>query len=224
MPVLYIANKNYSSWSLVPWVLLRERGVPFEEKLVPFHAAPFTTFSPSGKVPCLIDGAITVWDSAAIIEYLAESHPELWPAERAARAFARSVAAEMHSGFMALRTVCGMNCGLRVRLRAIDAALGNDLARLDAVVAEGRVRFGGPFLAGAAFSGADAVYAPVAFRLLTYAPPVAVATADYFRRVREVPSMRAWYAAALAETWRDAGHDAEILEYGTISEDLRARA
>jgi glutathione S-transferase len=224
MPILYIANKNYSSWSLVPWALLHERGVAFDEKLVPFHAAPFTAFSPSGNVPCLVDGAITVWESTAIIDYLAESHPDLWPAARAARAFARAVAAEMHAGFMALRTVCGMNCGVRVRLRAIDAALARDLARLDAVVGDGLARFGGPFLAGAAFSGADAVYAPVAFRLQTYAPPVATATADYFERVRALPSMRAWYAAALAEPWRDAGHDAEIADHGTVTEDLRAGA
>lgn len=221
MPILYIANRNYSSWSLVPWVLLRERGVAFEERLVPFHAAPFTTFSPSGKVPCLVDDGITVWDSAAIIEYLAEAHPDLWPAARGARAFARCAAAEMHSGFMALRTVCGMNCGVRVRLREVGDALRADLARLDALIADGLARFGGPFLAGAQFSGADAVYAPVAFRLQTYAPPVAPATRDYFQRVLALPAMRDWYAAALAETWRDAIHDAEIGDYGTLTEDLR---
>lgn len=117
-----------------------------------------------------------------------------------------------------------MNCGVRVRLAQVDASLRVDLTRLDAVIADGLARFGGPFLAGARFSGADAVYAPVAFRLQSYAPPVAAATAEYFRRVRELPAMREWYAAALAEPWRDAGHDAEIADYGTLIEDLRAVA
>jgi glutathione S-transferase len=224
MPTLYIANKNYSSWSLVPWVLLRELAIPFEEKLMPFHGTAFKTFSPSGKVPCLTDGQVTVWDSAAITEYLAEAHPEVWPADKAARAFARCVAAEMHSGFMPLRNQCGMNCGLRVKLHGVDADLQRDLARLDALVADGLARFGGPFLAGAAFSAADACYAPVAYRLQTYAPPVAPATDAYFKRVRALPSMQDWYRAALAETWRDAGHDAEAAEWGAVTEDLRAVA
>ncbi|HEX7326698.1 MAG TPA: glutathione S-transferase family protein [Rhodanobacteraceae bacterium] len=228
MPTLYIANRNYSSWSLVPWVLLRQRGIPFDEKLVPFqgnatHAA-FQKFSPSGKVPCLVDGAITVWDSLAIIEYLAEAHPQVWPADTAARAFARCVAAEMHSGFMPLRTQCGMNCGVRVRLHRVDAALRDDLARLDALCAEGLHRFGGPFLAGSAFSAADAVYAPVAFRLQTFDPPVAAATRAYFQHVLGLAPMQDWYRAALAETWRDAGHDAEAAEWGTVTGDLRTGA
>ena len=104
MLTLYTANKNYSSWSLRPWLVLRELGIPFEEKLVPFHVGAFSGFSPSGKVPCLVDGDTTVWDSLAITEYVAEAHPQVWPDDRAARAFARSAAAEMHSGFMALRT------------------------------------------------------------------------------------------------------------------------
>lgn len=224
MTTLYIANKNYSSWSLVPWSLLTELGIPFEEKLMPFHGAAFKTFSPSGKVPCLVDGAITVWDSAAIIEFLADTHSNVWPADKAARAFARCIAAEMHSGFMPLRNQCGMNCGLRVKLRRVDDALQRDLARLDALVADGIARFGGPFLAGAKFSAADAMYAPVAYRLQTFDPPVAPATRDYFQRLRELPSLQAWYRAALAETWRDAGHDAEAAEWGTVTEDLRAVA
>lgn len=224
MTTLYIANKNYSSWSLVPWSLLTELGIPFEEKLMPFHGAAFKTFSPSGKVPCLVDGAITVWDSAAIIEYLADTQRNVWPADRTARAFARCIAAEMHSGFMPLRNQCGMNCGLRVTLHRVDDDLQRDLARLDALVADGITRFGGPFLAGAQFTAADAMYAPVAYRLQTFAPPVAPATRAYFQRLRDLPSLQAWYRAALAETWRDAGHDAEAAEWGTITEDLRAVA
>jgi len=228
MPTLYIANKNYSSWSLRPWVLLRDLAIPFEEKLVPFRGAPglngqvFGTFSPSGKVPCLVDGNITVWDSLAITEYLAESYPGVWPANKAARVFARCAAAEMHSGFTALRTQCGMNCGIRVRLHRVDNALKSDLARLNALWNDGLQRFGGPFLAGSAFSAADAFYAPVAFRIQTYMQPLDDAANAYTQRLLALPSMQDWYREALAETWRDAGHEAEVAEWGTIIEDLRA--
>lgn len=222
MPVLYIANKNYSSWSLRPWVLLRELGIPFEEKLMPFHATAFTTFSPSGKVPCLVDGDLTVWDSFVITEYLAEAHPEVWPADKTARAFARCAAAEMHSGFMALRTQCGMNCGIRVRLHRVDDALQRDLTRLNALWNDGLKRFGGPFLAGRQFSAADAFFAPVAFRIQTYAPPLGENAKAYAQRLLALPSMREWYGDALKETWRDAGHDSEATHWGTITEDLRA--
>jgi glutathione S-transferase len=222
MPTLYIANKNYSSWSLRPWVLLRELGIPFEEKLMPFHGGAFTAFSPSGKVPCLVDGAITVWDSLAITEYVAEAHPAVWPADKAARAFARCAAAEMHSGFAALRTQCGMNCGIRVKLHRVDEALQCDLTRLNALWNDGLQRFGGPFLAGDQFTAADAFFAPVAFRIQTYAPPLNDAANAYARCLQALPSMQDWYRAALAETWRDAGHDGEVTEWGTITEDLRA--
>ncbi|MGH8153870.1 MAG: glutathione S-transferase family protein [Rhodanobacteraceae bacterium] len=221
MPTLYIANKNYSSWSLRAWVLMRELGMPFEEKLMPFQGGPFTGFSPSGKVPCLVDGDVTVWDSLAIAEYLAETHPGVWPADGAARTFARCAAAEFHSGFMALRTQCGMNCGLRVQLHRVDAELQRDLTRLEALWNDGLQRFGGPFLAGHAFTAADAFYVPVAFRIQTYAPPLGDAAKAYARRLLALPSVNDWYRAALAETWRDAGHEAEVAEWGTISEDLR---
>src|SRR5690349_9794152 len=117
MYTLYIANKNYSSWSLRPWLLMRQLGIPFEERLVPFGhgAGGFRTFSPTGKVPCLVDGDTVVWDSLSIVEYLADRHPGVWPAEPKARAWARSAAAEMHSGFAALRERCTMNLGIRVR-------------------------------------------------------------------------------------------------------------
>lgn len=224
MPTLYLANKNYSSWSLRPWLVLRQLGIPFEEKLAPFHVGRFGGFSPSGKVPCLVDDGITVWDSLAITEYLAEAHPAVWPADRVARAFARSAAAEMHSGFMALRTQCGMNCGIRVQLRQIDATLQHDLDRLGALWNDGLARFGGPFLAGDRFSAADAFYAPVAFRIQTYGLPLDPVSMAYAERLLALPAMRAWYADALAETWRDAGHDAEVAEWGVVSEDLRASA
>jgi glutathione S-transferase len=203
-------------------VLLRELGIPFEEEVRPFHGGAFTTFSPSGKVPCLVDGATTVWDSLAITEYVAESHAQVWPADKAARAFARCAAAEMHSGFTVLRTQCGMSCGIRVKLHRVDDALRRDLARLNALWNDGLQRFGGPFLAGAKFTAADAFFAPVAFRIQTYAPPLDDAANAYARRLLALPSMQDWYRAALAETWRDAGHDAEVREWGTVTEDLRA--
>jgi glutathione S-transferase len=227
MPILYIANKNYSSWSLRSWVLLRELGIPFEERLVPFRGTPgsngevFRTFSPSGKVPCLVDGALTVWDSLAIAEYLAEAHPQVWPAEKTARAFARCAAAEMHSGFLALREQCSMNCGIRVKLHRVDDALARDLARIGELWSEGLRRFGGPFLAGAAFTAVDAFYAPVAFRIQTYSPPLDEAINAYAQRLLALPSMRNWYHAALAETWRDSGHEAGVAHWGAITGDLR---
>ncbi|MGH8125088.1 MAG: glutathione S-transferase [Rhodanobacteraceae bacterium] len=224
MPTLYIANKNYSSWSLRPWVLLRELGIPFEEKLMPFHGAAFAGFSPSGKVPCFVDGDVTVWDSLAITEYLAEAHPGVWPTGRTARAFARCAAAEMHSGFMALRAQCGMNCGVRVKLDRIDEALQRDLARLNALWNDGLQRFGGPFLAGSAFTAADAFFAPVAFRIQTYAPPLDATANAYAQRLLTLPSMQDWYQAALAETWRHAAHESELTGWGTVTEDLRAAA
>jgi glutathione S-transferase len=168
---LHIANKNYSSWSLRPWVLMRELDLPFEEQLTPFGGGGpegFRAFSPSGKVPCLIDGDTVVWDSLAITEYLAEIAPRVWPADPRARAWARSAAAEMHSGFQNLRGTCGMNCGLRVEIAPLPAGVVQDLARIDALWNEGLQRFGGPFLAGATFTGVDAFFAPVAFRVQSY--------------------------------------------------------
>jgi glutathione S-transferase len=223
---LYIGNKNYSSWSLRPWVLMRELGIPFREIVVPFGGAAnpdaFRAFSPSGKVPCLVDGAITVWDSLAITEYVAERHAGVWPAEAAARAWARCAAAEMHSGFQALRNTCGMNCGLRIRLHSMDAALDRDLRRLERLWADGLSRFGGPFLAGPRFSAADAFFAPVAFRLQTYDPPLDADARRYVAQLLALPSLQHWYTAALAETWRDAEHEQEVSSVGVWIQDLRA--
>lgn len=222
---LYIANKNYSSWSLRPWVLMRELGIAFEERLFPFapgsNLERFRAFSPTGKVPCLHDGATVVWDSLAIAEYLAERHAGVWPSDARARAWARSAAAEMHSGFAALRQRASMSCGQRVRLRELPADLGADLARLDALWGEGLARFGGPFLAGPAFGAVDAFYAPVAFRVQTYGLPLAAPAAAYAARLLALPAMRDWYAAALAEPWRDEAHEAEVAAAGTILQDLR---
>lgn len=224
MLVLYIANKNYSSWSLRPWVLMRELSIPFEEKLVPFAQGSsfeaFRKFSPSGKVPCLRDGGIAVWDSLAIAEYLAESHEGVWPKDRVARAWARSAAAEMHSGFAALRSHCSMSVGVRVKLTD-QAPIAKDVARLDELWSEGLTRFGGPFLAGSAFTTVDAFFAPVAFRHLTYGLSLGAAAAGYAERLLALPSMQRWEVEAIGETWRDAAHEEEIRALGTVTEDLR---
>jgi glutathione S-transferase len=223
---LYIANKNYSSWSLRPWVLMREREIAFREHLVPFGQESswqsYRKISPTGKVPCLVDGGTVVWDSLAIAEYLAERHARVWPAESAARAWARSAAAEMHSGFGELRNRCSMTCGQRIRLNEIPAALERDIARLGVLWNDGLRRFGGPFLAGDAFGAVDAFYAPVAFRIQSYGLALDAAAAAYVELLLQTRSMREWYADALAETLRDTPHEEEVLQMGRVMEDLRA--
>ena len=220
---LFIGNKNSSSWSLRPWVLLKELGIPFRERQVIFGTDQFRDFSPTGKVPCLVDGQTTVWDSWAITEYVGERHAHVWPAEAAARAWARSAAAEMHSGFFALRDACTMNVGIRVKLKTVSAALQRDLGRLEELWADGLGRFGGPFLTGARFCAADAFYAPVAFRIQTYEPPLNSAARRYAAQLLALPSMTDWYARALAETTRDEPHEAEARAAGEWTADLRAK-
>ena len=226
MYALYIANKNYSSWSLRPWVLLKTLDIPFEERFVPFLEgatyAEFRKFSPTGLVPCLVDGELTVWDSLAITEYVAEDHSRVWPTDRGARAWARSATSEMHSGFSALRTICGMNIGVRVRLHEESAALKANLARLDELWSEGLDRFGGPFLAGETFTAVDAFFCPVAFRIQTYGLKLGDKATAYAQRLLDLPAMRQWYADGIAETIRDLPHDAEIPDIGVMLEDLRA--
>ena len=222
MFTLYIANKNYSSWSLRAWVLMRELGIPFEEKLVPFGVSKADrAFSPSGRVPCLVDGDTTVWDSLAIAEYLAERFPKVWPADAAARAWARSASAEMHSGFFDLRSTCSMNCGVRVHIDNFPAGVLADLARVDELWNDGFARFGGPFLAGAAFTAVDAFFAPVAFRIQTYQPKLSERSLQYVDRLLALPSMQDWYAAALEETWRYEEYETLIHKVGTLLTDYR---
>jgi glutathione S-transferase len=222
---LYIANKNYSSWSLRPWVLMRELGIDFAERLLQFGQTAawesYRQIAPSGTVPCLVDGAAKVWDSLAIAEYLAERHAGVWPEDAAARAWARSASAEMHSGFAELRTRCSMSCGIRVRLHEIPPPLERDLVRLGSLWDEGLERFGGPFLADAAFTAVDAFFAPVAFRIQTYAPPLAAAAAAYAARLLSLPAMQAWYADALQERFRDEAHEREVPRFGLVTQDLR---
>jgi glutathione S-transferase len=219
---LYIANKNYSSWSLRPWVLMSVLGIPFEEKLVPFGVEnAFRAFSPSGRVPCLHDGNLVIWDSLAIVEYLAERFPTVWPADHAARAWARSAAAEMHSGFASLRNICSMNCGLRVRIKSFPQDLLADLERIEELWNDGFSRFEGPFLSGATFTAADAFFAPVAFRVQTFALELSGLSGQYVNRLLSLPAMKEWYAAALCELWRDEAHEREIIRVGSLLADHR---
>lgn len=221
MYTLYIANKNYSSWSLRPWLLMTELGLPFEEELVPFGQVAFTSFAPNGKVPCLHDQGAIVWDSLAITEYLAERHPGVWPADATARAWARCASAEMHSGFFALRETCTMNCGLRIHLPEWPAAVKADWQRAEAIWQEGLQRFGGPFLTGDRFTAVDAFFAPLAFRAQTYSPELGQAAQGYVQRLLALPGMQRWYQQALAETWRDEPHEADARGKGQWLQDLR---
>lgn len=223
---LFLTNKNYSSWSLRPWVLMRQLELAFRERLVPLTDGPdaFRAFSPSGRVPCLHDSDTVVWDSIGIVEYLAERHPGVWPSDARARAWARCAAAEMHAGFAALRERCSMSCGVRVRLHDMPPSLARDVARIGELWSDGLARFGGPFLAGPAFTAVDAFFAPVAFRVQTYALSLDEPGAAYVARMLALPAMRSWYSDAIAETWREPGHEAEIAATGTCFEDVRARA
>ncbi|MBO6719274.1 MAG: glutathione S-transferase family protein [Rhizobiaceae bacterium] len=222
---LVMANKNYSSWSLRPWVMLKAKGIEFTERLIPFPGGDsyelYRAHSPSGRVPCLIDAGQPVWDSLAIIEYLAERHPGVWPEDTAARAWSRSAAAEMHSSFQTLRDMCPMNCGVRVSLHARPAALQRDIARVGELWNEGLARFGGPYLAGAEFSGVDAFFAPVVFRAQSFGLDFGGKTAAYVERMLVEPAMVEWYGAALAEPWREPGHEAEATQFGTLTADHR---
>ncbi len=221
MYILHIANKNYSSWSLRPWALMRERGIGFEERMHPFGQERFHDFSPTGRVPMLVDGATTVWDSLAITEYLAERHAGVWPADAAARTWARCATAEMHSGFPVLRSRCAMTVGLRIRLAEFPPELQSDLARVDALWNEGLRRFGGPFLAGAAFTAVDAFFCPVAFRVQTYDLALTPPARDYCGRLLGLASMQAWTTDALLEPWRDPPHEDALRRAGEWVADLR---
>ncbi|MDZ4074650.1 MAG: glutathione S-transferase family protein [Hylemonella sp.] len=213
MRKLTIGNKNYSSWSMRPWVLLRQAGIPFEEVLVCFDGfdagsqfkQSLAGLTPTGKVPVLQDDALVIWDTLAIAEYLAEQFPEkgLWPQDKAARARARSVCAEMHAGFSALRSHCPQN--IEASLHQVGAliwrdqpAVRADVARLVAMWSELLQVYGGPLLFGD-FSIADAYFAPVCMRLKTYGLPVPPAIAAYMERVAALPGVAAWIADAKAE-------------------------
>jgi glutathione S-transferase len=222
---LITANRNYSSWSLRPWALMKALGIPFEDRIEPFtqdsNHAQFKIFSPTGLVPCLIDDGVTLWDSLGITLYLADRHDGVWPTDPAARAWAMCAVTEMHGGFVALRNDCTMNVGVRVTPNAMRPALVRDVARIAELWSEGLSRFGGPYLAGARFTAADAFYAPVAYRVRTYGLDVGAAGEAWVDMILALPAMQQWEAEALAESWREVGHEAELAACGTITADYR---
>jgi glutathione S-transferase len=205
---LVVGNKNYSSWSLRPWLAMRQAGIAFDEVVIPLYQqgskAALLAYSPAGKVPVLVHGERTVWDYLAILEYLAETFPAagLWPRDPAARALARCVSAEMHAGFAALRA--GMSMNLREHLpgRGRSDAVVADTARITAIWRDCRERFGdlGPFLFGR-FSIADAMYAPVATRFRTYAVELDPVSQTYAETILALPAFLEWQAAAQEEPW-----------------------
>ena len=211
---LIIANKLYSSWSLRPWILMQALGIPFEETVIPMYfpdsKARMLDVSPTGKMPCLVDGDVTVWESLAIMEYLHELFPEkgVWPGDVKARAHARAAANEMHAGFQALRNACPMNLGKRFAPREFGSEVADNVRRLEGLWSQARVRFGadGPFLYGR-FGAADAMFAPVVTRLDTYQIPVSSETRRYMDAVVKHPAFVAWRAAALQEPWTIAHYD-----------------
>jgi glutathione S-transferase len=203
---LIIANKNYSSWSMRPWLLMRHAGIAFDEELISFNDPDWTAkirrHAPTGKVPVLIDDGVTVWDSLAIVEYLAESFPDkhLWPDDRAARARARSLCAELHSGFQHMRERMPMNCQARFGNVLFDAKVRRDVARVVEIWTECRARHkaDGPFLFGR-FSIADAFFAPVTRRFVTYGVDVPEPARVYVEAVGALPAMQEWLMAAASE-------------------------
>jgi len=212
---LLIANKAYSSWSFRPWILMRHFAIPFAEISVPLGQASthadMLVHTPSAKAPCLKDGEITVWESLAIIEYLAENHSDLpiWPQAKAARAMARALAAEMHAGFMGLRSHLPMNMLRKISKRALTPDAEADVARLEIAFAAARGAFGraGPFLFSD-FSAADAMFAPIVNRLHIYDVAVSRETRAYMDTMMDLPAFRQWAEEAQAEPWRLEKYDA----------------
>ncbi len=216
MPLkLILANKAYSSWSLRPWILLAQLKIPFEEVVIPMDQpetrANMLKYAPTGKCPSLYDGKIAVWESLAIIEYVAEAHPEktVWPKGKAARAHARSLASEMHAGFGALRQTCPTNFRRPVGAIKLNDEVRADVARIEAAFEHARATFGrgGPFLFGR-FSAADAMFAPVVNRFHVYDIPVSTPTRAYMETIMALPVWKAWIADARAEPWRIEHYDA----------------
>lgn len=217
---LYIGNKNYSSWSLRVWLLLKHFGIPFNEHMVSVAGRDYNPalrpIAGNAKVPCLHAGGFQIWESLAIAEYLAEHHSGLWPTDQNARARARSISAEMHAGFAKLRTAMPMNLKLRLMGKPADPAVQRDIDRIIEIWAEARGRFAtdeGPFLFGA-FSVADGMFAPIACRFHTYNVPLPSADAAYRDNLLSHPAMREWYKSALQETEAHAHYDLLASEYG----------
>ena len=204
---LVIGNKNYSSWSMRPWIAMKAAGIPFEEVVIPLYLEgsreQILKYSPAGKVPILIDGDLAVWDTIAILEYLAERFPDagLWPRDQRARSLARSVSAEMHSGFQPLRQHCTMNLWLPPKPRPQPGDVLENMRRIETIWRDCRSRYGqgGPFLFGG-FGAADAMYAPVVMRFRTYGVGLGAEAAAYCEAMRGARGVDAWIREALAET------------------------
>ena len=222
---LITANRNYSSWSLRPWVLMTMLGIAFQDRLEPFtkpgNYDEFRAFSPTGQVPVLIDSERTIWDSMGIVLYLADRHEGVWPTDESARAWAMCAAAEMHGGFSALRNDCTMNVGVRVKPKPMSDALMRDVGRIAELWAQGLDSFGGPFLAGSNFSAVDAFFAPVAFRVRTYGLDIGRAGQAWVDHMLKLPPMLAWEKDALTESWRELGHEEELRACGEVIADFR---
>jgi len=210
MPLkLILANKAYSSWSLRPWILIAHFKIPFEEVVIPMDQpdtrANMLKYAPTGKCPSLQDGKIAVWESLAIIEYVAEVYPEkpIWPRPKAARAHARSLSNEMHAGFPALRQACPANFRRKPKAIELSDEIRADVGRIEKAWAHARATFGksGPFLFGR-FSAADAMFAPVVNRFHAYDIPVGKSTRAYMEAIMALPAWKAWIADAEAEPWR----------------------
>lgn len=226
---LITANRNYSSWSLRPWLLMKGLGIAFEDRLEPFAAtsnyAAFRVFSPTGQVPVLLHEGRTVYDSMGITLYLADRHEGVWPKDAEARAWAQCAACEMHSGFSTLRNDCTMNVGVRVKPKPMSDALKANVARIRELFEEGLARFGGPYLAGSEFSAVDAFFAPVAYRVRTYGldvgPKEQGGGQAWVDHIIAHPAMQEWEAAALKEEWREVGHEEELRACGEVIADYR---
>jgi glutathione S-transferase len=199
-------------------------GIAFQDRLEPFtkpqNYDEFRTFSPTGQVPVLLHEGRTIFDSMGITLYLADRHKGVWPKDEAARAWAQTAACEMHSGFSALRNDCTMNVGVRVKPKPMSDALKANVARIRELWEEGLSRFGGPYLAGAEFSAVDAFFAPVAYRVRTYGLDVGAGQA-WVDHIIAHPAMQIWEAEALAESWREVGHEDELRACGEVIADYR---
>ena len=222
---LITANRNYSSWSLRPWMLMQALGIPFDDQIVYFEQENydrFREFAPNGQVPCLKDDDRTIWDSLAIAEYLAGRHPGCWPEDEAARTWARCATAEMHGGFGSLRNMCTMNVGVRARLHEIAPDLQRNIDRIGELFVQGLDDFGGPWLAGERFTIVDAFYAPVAYRVRSFDLDIGAKGRAWVDHVIAHPAMREWEGQALTETQRETGHEEEIAAVATVIADYRA--
>jgi len=226
---LITANRNYSSWSLRPWILMKALEIPFGDEIVYFEEdnyQRFRLFAPNGQVPCLKDhrddgSTRTIWDSLGIAEYLAERHPGCWPEDGEARAWARCATAEMHGGFAPLRNICPMNIGIRAKLHEINLPLQRNIHRIGELFTQGLHDFGGPWLAGERFTIVDAFYAPVAFRVRSFDLEIGAAGRAWVDRLLAHPAMLEWERQALAEPQREVGHEEEIAAAATVNADYR---